>query len=56
MKKLFTSQPMRGKTDQEILQERKKAVQEAEKLVGEPIEVIDSFFRVRQRMRDLYGL
>lgn len=45
MKKLFISQSMRGKTDQEILQERKKAVQEAEKLVGEPIEVIDSFFQ-----------
>ena len=31
MKKLFISQPMRGKTDEEIL--------------GEPVEVIDSFFQ-----------
>lgn len=45
MKKLFISQPMKGKTDEEILTERKAAIKEAEKLVGEPIEVIDSFFQ-----------
>lgn len=44
MKKLFISQPMRGKTDEEILAERKKAIETAEKVVGEPVEVIDSFF------------
>lgn len=45
MKKLFISQPMRGKTDEEILAARKKAIESAEKLVGEPVEVIDSFFQ-----------
>lgn len=45
MKKLFISQPMRGKSDEEILMEREKAIKTAEKLVGEPVEVIDSFFR-----------
>ena len=44
MKKLFISQPMRGKSDEEILAERQKAIEMAEKVIGEPIEVIDSFF------------
>ena len=41
MKKLFISQPMRGKTDEEIKAERAKAVEAASELV----EVIDSFFQ-----------
>lgn len=45
MKKLFISQPMRGKTDEEILTERKKAIESAERNLGEPVEVIDSFFQ-----------
>ncbi|MEI3521064.1 MAG: hypothetical protein V8Q40_08400 [Anaerosacchariphilus sp.] len=45
MKKLFISQPMRGKTDEEILAVREKAIKAAEKLIGEPVEVIDSFFQ-----------
>lgn len=45
MKKLFISQPMKGKTDEEILTERRKAVRSAERQLGEPIEVIDSFFQ-----------
>ena len=44
MKKLFISQPMRGKSDEDILAERQKAIEMAEKVIGEPIEVIDSFF------------
>ena len=47
MKKVFISQPMRGKTDEEILTVRKKAIESAEKLIGEPVEVIDSFFSGR---------
>lgn len=47
MKKLFISQPMRGKTDEEIKAERAKAVEAASELVGEPVEVIDSFFSGR---------
>ena len=45
MKKLFISQPMKGKTDEEILAVREKAIKAAEKLIGEPVEVIDSFFQ-----------
>ena len=45
MKKLFISQPMRGKTDEEILVERERAIRIAEKQVGEPVEIIDSFFQ-----------
>lgn len=45
MKKLFISQPMRGKTDEEILATRKKAIESAEEKIGEPVEVIDSFFQ-----------
>lgn len=44
MKKLFISQPMRGKSDEEILAERQKAIEAAEKVIGEPVVVIDSFF------------
>lgn len=45
MKKLFISQPMGGKTDAEILAEREKAIQSAERMIGERVEVIDSFFQ-----------
>ena len=45
MKKLFISQPMRGKSDEEILAEREKAIKEAQELVGESVEVIDSFIQ-----------
>ena len=45
MKKLFISQPMKGKTDEEILAVMEKAIRSAEKMLGEPVEVIDSFFQ-----------
>lgn len=45
MKKLFISQPMNGKTDEEILAVREKAIKSAEKFLGEKVEVIDSFFQ-----------
>lgn len=45
MKKLFISQPMKGKSDADILSERQKAIKIAEELIGEPVEVIDSFFK-----------
>lgn len=45
MKKLFISQPMKGKTDEEILAAREKAITSAEDHLGEPVEVIDSFFQ-----------
>lgn len=45
MKKLFISQPMRDKTDEEILAERKEAVRVVKEMLGEDVEVIDSFFQ-----------
>ena len=45
MKRLFISQPMNGKTDEEILAARKRAIEIAVRCIGEPVEVIDSFFR-----------
>ena len=44
MTKVFISQPMKGKTNQEIEQERKEIIEKVEKCLGE-IEVIDSFFK-----------
>ena len=44
MKKLFISQPMRGRTDEEILAERKNAIETAKWMIGEDVEAIDSFF------------
>lgn len=44
MKKLFISQPMRGKTDEEILHERNMAINEAKEILGEEVEVLDTFF------------
>lgn len=43
MKKLFISQPMRGLTDEEILKAREEIRARAENIIGEPVEVIDSF-------------
>ena len=45
MKKLFISQPMKGKTDEQILAERERAIEATKELVGEEVEVIDSFFQ-----------
>ena len=47
VKKLFISQPMRGKTDEEILKERKALIADVYMKTHEEIEVIKSFFRGR---------
>ena len=44
MKKLFISQPMRDKTDEEIKIERKNAIDYVKNRINEDVEVIDSFF------------
>lgn len=44
MKKLFISQPMRDKTDEEILAERERAIASAKEYLGEDVEVIDTFY------------
>lgn len=43
--KLFISQPMKGKSDAEILAVREQAIKTAKKLIGGEVEVIDSFFQ-----------
>lgn len=43
MRRLFISQPMAGRDDTQILQERQKAIEEAKTILEEEVEVIDSF-------------
>ena len=49
MKKVFISQPMRGKTDDEILSERTKAIacvkEYVHEMYNDDIEIIDTFFK-----------
>ena len=45
MKRLFISQPMKDKTNEEIEATRLKAIEFAKKQLGEDVEVIDSFFK-----------
>lgn len=45
MKRLFISQPMKDKTDEQIINEREKAIELAKEVIGEDVEVIDSFFQ-----------
>lgn len=45
MKKLFISQPMKGKSDAEILAEREKAIQRAKEALHDDVEIIESFFQ-----------
>lgn len=44
MKKVFISQPMVDKTDEQIKEERKKAIEVCKERLGEDVEIIDSFF------------
>jgi|GEM_PF-483310 len=44
MKKLFISQPMRGKSKEEIKEEREIAIVRAKEIVGEDVEVLETFF------------
>ena len=43
MKKLFISQPMRGLTDEEILNTREEIKTRAEIVIGEEVKIINSF-------------
>ena len=45
MKKLFISQPMRGKSAEEILKERKRMIAKAGEIVGDEIEVLDTYYQ-----------
>lgn len=45
MKRLFISQPMKGKSDADILATRERAIESAKRAIGEDVEIIDSFFQ-----------
>lgn len=44
MKKLFISQPMKGKKDEEIKNERETAITRAKEIIGEDVDVLETFF------------
>lgn len=52
MKKLFISQPMNGKSKEEILADRKDALRCAREIVGDEIEVIDTYFETNQDVKN----
>ena len=54
MKKLFISQPMRDKTDEEIKAERHKIIKAVTERFGK-VEVIDSFLNQHHMMPSHYG-
>ena len=43
--KIFISQPMRGKTNAEILAERERAIKAAKAKWGDDVEALESFFQ-----------
>nr|DAH86848.1 MAG TPA: protein of unknown function (DUF4406) [Bacteriophage sp.] len=43
--KIFISQPMRGKTEAEILEERERAIKAAKAKWGDDVEALESFFQ-----------
>ena len=47
--KVFISQPMRGRTNEEIAKERRDILQFTKEIVGPDIEEIPSFFQGRDR-------
>lgn len=44
MKKVFISQPMKGLTDEEILANKELAIKKVKKIIGDDIQILDSFF------------
>lgn len=55
MKKLFISQPMKGKSEEEILRERAGAIAETERLLGEPVEALETYFGKDYRPLEFLG-
>lgn len=46
---------MKGKSEEEILQERARAIAEAEHLLGEPVEVLETYFGKDYRPLEFLG-
>lgn len=55
MIKLFISQPVRGKSDEEIIAERNRIVHQVEDDFDEPVELVDSFFREPEEPLKMLG-
>ena len=51
--KVFISQPMRDKTDEQIKEERAKAVNRIKETYYEDVEIIDSFFEYSSHPYDI---
>lgn len=45
MTKLFISQPMKGKSDDEIIKERTRIINAVKETYGEDTEILDSYFK-----------
>ena len=56
MKKLFISQPMNGETDEQILSNREKAIKVTKEILGEDVEVIDTFYTDFFQMQNLLNI
>ena len=53
MKKIFISQPMAGKKEQEIVNERENALVALKNLFNEPLEEVESYFPNGENMQPL---
>ena len=51
MKRLFVSQPMNEKTDEEILQERIVAVEKAKVILDDDVELIDRGYIIAEQLK-----
>ena len=56
VKKVFISQPMKGKTDEEILATRDMAMTTVTKRIGEPVLILDSFIQGAPGTKPLWYL
>ena len=55
-KKIFISQQMGGRADEQILQERKVLIRWAERQLGEPVEPLETFFDFGPNVKPLVYL
>ena len=55
-KKVFISQPMRNKTDEEIKKERENIISQVKDHFGEDVEIIDSFKKELKNNNPVYSL
>lgn len=55
MKRLFVSQPMRGKTEDEIARERNQLRECLPSILKEDVEIMDTFFKDEGKPLELLG-